>query len=287
LTLAGDTLPEALNVIQVTPRVANEIVKGTGLVLSAFDEQVMKSMKPASKEIKEKTAFLQTTVKTKIVQTRNVLGVIEGENPDEVIVVGGHFDHMGKVQGYIYNGADDNGSGTIGMLTIAKACAATGVKPKRTIVFAGWTGEEQGLLGSQYFVQHPFKPLKNILFDVNYDMIGRNSTQDSAGNQVGMTYTESVPMFKDLNERMNNEYNIGLVLNIRSNPRPGGGSDHASFSAKDIPVMSWMAAMHAEYHQPGDQVEKINFEKMTKIIRLGFLDVWELANSDKKVGVTP
>ncbi len=287
LVLASDTLPEALTVIQVTPRVANEIVKGTDIVLSAFDDQVMKSMKPASKEIKDKAVYLKTTVHSKIVQTRNVVGVIEGENPDEVIVVGGHFDHLGKLQGYIYNGADDNGSGTIGMLTIAKACAATGVKPKRTIVFAGWTGEEQGLLGSQYFVEHPFKPLKNILFDVNYDMIGRNSTQDTAGVQVGMTFTESVPMFKDVTERMNRDYNIGLSLNIRSNPRPGGGSDHASFSAKNIPVMSWMAAMHPEYHQPGDQVEKINFEKMTRIIKLGFLDVWELANSDTKIGVTP
>ncbi len=94
-------------------------------------------------------------------------------------------------------------------------------------------------------------------------------------------------MFKELNERMNRDYNIGLVLNIRSNPRPGGGSDHASFSAKDIPVMSWMAAMHEQYHQPNDQVERVNWEKMTKIIKLGFLDVWELANSEKKIGVTP
>jgi hypothetical protein len=287
LTLAGDTLPENLTVVSITPRVANEIVKGTGIILSAFDDQVAKTMKPASKEIKNKTALLKTSVKSKIVQTRNVVGVIEGENPDEVIVVGGHFDHLGKVQGYIYNGADDNGSGTVGMMTIAKACAATGAKPKRTIIFAGWTGEEQGLLGSQYFVQHPYKPLKNILFDVNYDMIARNSQQDTLGVQVGLTFTEAVPMFKELTERMNKDYNIGLTLNIRSNPRPGGGSDHASFSAKDIPVMSWMAAMHDQYHQPNDQVERVNWEKMTKIIKLGFLNVWELANSQNKLGANP
>jgi hypothetical protein len=281
MALAGDTLRDNITVVQVTSRVANELVRGSGIDLSSFDEQVMKTVKPASKSINGKAAFLKTTVKSSIVQARNVVGMIEGENPKEILVVGAHYDHLGNRGGYIYNGADDNASGTIAVMSIARACAAAGVKPKRTIVFAAWVGEEQGLLGSQFFVQRPPVPVKDIQLNVNYDMIGRNSLQDSAGTQCGMTFTEGFPLLKEVTERQNRENNLGLALNIRSSQRPGGGSDHASFAAVNVPVMSWMAAMHAEYHQPGDQVEKINYDKMTKIIKLGFLNVWELANAEK------
>ncbi len=281
VSLPEDTLRSAMASINVSPRVANEILKGSGINLEEFEKEAAKNFKPASKELKDKSLFLKTTVKTKVVRGRNVVGVIEGENPNEVIVVGGHYDHVGTNNGYIWNGADDNASGTVGVMTIAKAVMATGVKPKRTIIFAAWTGEEKGLLGSEYFVSK-YKPIKNIILNLNYDMIGRNDEKDTKGVKLGVDYTSTYPVLKDVMERANKDLNLGLEITFDGAVRPSGGSDFASFAEKDIPVYGVMAAMHEDYHQPTDHVEKINYDKMTNIIKLGFLAVWEFANSEKK-----
>ncbi|MFH0990867.1 MAG: M20/M25/M40 family metallo-hydrolase [bacterium] len=284
MRLVEDSLSGGVVSITISQRIFNEIFEGSGISLEEFEKQVAKTMKPASKVIPNKFISLKSSVKSKIIHGRNVIGVIEGESKEEIIVVGGHYDHMGMRKGYIYNGADDNASGTVGVMTIAKAFAATGVKPKKTVVFAAWSGEEEGLLGSAYFVSRPsFGKFQNIILNLNYDMISRDADNDTLKNNCGYTYTEAFPMLKEIVEKANKDYNVSLNLNIRSAPRPGGGSDHASFSAKDIPVMSFMAAMHPDYHQPMDHVDKVNFEKMTKIIKIGFLSIWDLANSDAKL----
>lgn len=281
LSLPEDTLRSGLTQININTMIANEILKGTGINLTEYEKEVAQKFKPASKELKGKYAYIKTTVKTKIVRGRNVVGMIEGENPNEVIVVGGHYDHVGTNNGYIWNGADDNASGTVGVMTIAKAIAATGIKPKRSIVFACWTGEEKGLLGSQYFVDK-YSSINNILFNLNYDMIGRNDEGDTKGIKLGVSYTEAYPILKETFEKANKELNLGLEIRFNAAKRPAGGSDYASFSAKDIPVYGVMAAMHPDYHQPTDHIEKINYEKMINIIKLGFYSVWEFANAEKR-----
>jgi len=119
----------------------------------------------------EKSIYLKTTVTSSQVSVRNIVGVIEGNNPDQVIVLGAHYDHLGIGNGYLWNGADDNGSGTVGIMTIAKAITATGKKPEKSILIALWTAEEEGLLGSRYWVQYPSYPLKNVKLNMNFDMI--------------------------------------------------------------------------------------------------------------------
>lgn len=282
LSIPEDSLRAGVNVITVSQRVANEILKGSGIDIAKFEKDAAGKLKSNSREIKGKSAFIKTNVKTKVVRGRNVLGMIEGENPNEVIVVGGHYDHVGANEGYIWNGADDNGSGTIGVMTIAKAFAESGVKPKRTIIFACWTGEEKGLLGSKYFVDK-YSPKENLILNLNYDMIGRNTDDDTKGVKLGIQYSEDFPALKDVIEKVNMEYNLGLEIRFNPSKRPTGGSDFASFSAKDIPVYGVMAAMHPDYHHPTDHVDKIDFNKMTQIIKMGYLAVWEFANGEKNI----
>lgn len=280
VSLPEDSLRIGMTTLNVSPKISAHILKESGINIQDFEKNVAAKMKPASKELKGKYIYLKTSVKSKTVLGRNVVGMIEGENPNEVVVIGAHYDHMGMYGGYIWNGADDNASGTVGVMTIAKAIMATGVKPKKTIIFAAWTGEEKGLLGSRYFVQK-FEPAQNLKLNLNYDMISRNTPADTAGIEVGIQYSEKYPVLKEAVEKANKNYNIGMKLNFRPSLRPTGGSDFASFSAKDIPVYGFMAAMHDDYHQITDHVEKVDFKKMTNIIKLGFLAIWELANMDK------
>jgi Zn-dependent M28 family amino/carboxypeptidase len=207
--------------------------------------------------------------------------MIEGENPDEIVVVGGHMDHMGMSGGRVWNGADDNASGTVGVMTIARAFAATGVKPKRTVVFCAWTGEEKGLLGSEYFTKFPpVGSIDQVKFYLNYDMISRDAQNDTARVNVGVTYNKDYPYLEELSRKNTEEYGLKMNYSYRAQENPTGGSDYTAFSENKIPIIAVMAAMHPEYHTTADQVELINWDKMLDIIKLGFLNVWEIANSD-------
>lgn len=278
LSLPEDSLRTGVITLNLGQKVIAELLKNSGINAEEFVKNPKSKM--LGKEIKGKSIYVKSVSKYKTVLGRNVVGVIEGENPNEVIVIGGHYDHMGMYNGYIWNGADDNASGTVGVMTIAKAIMATGVKPKRTIVFAAWTGEEKGLLGSRYYAEK-YKPIQNLKLNLNYDMISRNSPNDTAGVMLSIQYSEKYPILKEVVEKNNLKYNIGLKTNLRASLRPSGGSDFQSFSAKDVPVYGFMSGMPAEYHQANDHVEKVEFDKMTKIIKLGFLAIWELANIDK------
>lgn len=281
MTLPGDTLSSDIPSFSITKRVANEIIKGTGVNFQEFEKVAAESLKPSSKELIGKSVAFTTTVNSELVQARNVLGYIEGENKDEFIVVGGHYDHLGAADGVIYNGADDNASGTVGVMTVAKAFAATGKKPKKSMIFAAWTGEEKGLWGSRYFVREAMKKDKNVVLNLNYDMIARNPDNDSLGNMAHMNYTKANYVIAETTRKNIKEYNINLDLDLRPSERPRGGSDHAPFAEENIPIFYFMAAMHPDYHQPGDELSKINWEKMANIIKLGFLNTWEFANTDE------
>ena len=273
----SDSIVNEPVVINVSKRAAYELLKNSGIDIASFEKQVVTTLKPISRPLKDKTLIVKTEVNSRIIKARNVVGMIEGEDPNDVIVIGAHYDHLGMRNGYIYNGADDNASGTVGVMTIAKACMATGVKPKKTIIFAAWTAEEKGLIGSEYFV-NTYKTPSNIKLYLNYDMISRNESTDSAGNKCAFIYTKAYPQLESQNNEYIKKYGFKIQLEYEPSERPSGGSDHSPFAQKDIPIFYYFAAMHDDYHQPFDHTSKTNWDKMLEIIKLGYLTVWENAN---------
>jgi Zn-dependent M28 family amino/carboxypeptidase len=244
---------------------------------------------------------IATTAKTGLARGINVLGIIEGSDPtlkSEYFVVGGHYDHMGKWEDYIYNGADDNGSGSVGVLNIAHAIASNPIKPKRSIVFGLWCGEEEGLLGSRYYVQNPTFPMDKTVGYLNYDMISRPydaTTIARTMQRYGVPGAEELikkiraPWFVTLNwtegttladiAREMNKY-VGLDLALQSNALGvgSGGSDHASFASVKKPFVYYMAAMTTDYHQTSDSVEKVSGELIAKISQHGYLTIFAFAD---------
>ena len=138
------------------------------MILKILRKKLLKLLKLIQKIIKNKKLHVKTCLEAKTIKCRNVLGMIEGKNPDEIIVVGGHYDHLGIHDGFIWNGADDNASGTVGVMTIAKAFMASGVQPEKTIIFAAWTGEEKGLYGSKYFVSKAEKEHGKVILKLKF-----------------------------------------------------------------------------------------------------------------------
>jgi hypothetical protein len=270
--------------ITITERVSNLIIKEGGLDIAKYEKDAAAgTLKFKPVLIQGMNAALAVNVNSKRVNVRNVIAIIEGENPNEYVAVGAHMDHMGMDNGKIWNGADDNASGTVGVMTIAKAFAASGVKPKRSIVFCAWTGEEKGLYGSEYFTMYPsVGKISDYKFYMNFDMIARDAMNDTAKNMAGITYTKAFPRLEEITKSNAEQYKLNLKLNIRNQEAPTGGSDYTAFTENKIPVIAWMAAMHSDYHQPSDEVSLVNWNKMLDIIKLGYLQLWEAANGEIK-----
>ena len=213
-------------------------------------------------------------------EMRNILAQIEGENPDEIVIVGAHYDHIGYdpmlENDQIYNGADDNASGVSAVLQIARAFKESGIRPKRTVIFAFWDGEEKGLLGSRYFTQ-TFVSINKVKGYLNFDMIGRNHDETNP-QQVVFFYTAGKPAFeKWLKESIRN-YALKLKPDYRAWENPVGGSDNTSFARLNIPIMWFHTDGHPDYHMPDDETDKINWEKLTHITEASFLCLWKMAN---------
>lgn len=263
-------------------KIAAAALSGSNIDLREYARDAaagLKKFKPV--EIKDARVNLKTEVKKRRVNVRNVVAMIEGKRKDEFVVIGAHMDHMGMSGGRIWNGADDNASGTVGVMTIARAFAATGVQPERTVIFCGWTGEEKGLLGSEYFTRNPvISDMDNCKFYINFDMIARNSEDDKEGLNVGVTYNSSYPETLEMCQTNVEEYGLKMNYNYRAQENPRGGSDYTAFTANGVPIIAFMAAMHPDYHSPNDEVEYVNWDKMLDIIKLGFLNLWEVANAD-------
>lgn len=261
----------------VTQRVVNELVSGLEVSFEALEKKIAETGKPASQVLPGKYIRFKTSFNSRIVKARNVVGVLEGKDTTNAIVIGAHYDHVGMIDGWIFNGADDNASGTVGVMTIAKAMMATGEKPEKTLIFCAWTGEEKGLRGSAYFAQNHYD--YQLLCNLNYDMISRNNREgEDQDKKISMTYTNTFPILKEMTEKHNQDYQLGMEINFRGSPEPRGGSDHASFTDIGVPIFYFMAGMPAEYHQPQDHIDLIIWDKMLNIIKLGYLNIYELAN---------
>ncbi len=227
----------------------------------------------------------------------NVMGFIEGSDPklkDEVVIITAHYDHLGKKGDEIYNGADDNGSGTSTVLDVAEAFAkakAAGKAPKRSVMVMLVTGEEKGLLGSQYYTEYPVFPLEKTVANINVDMVGRvdEKYKDNPSYVYVIGSDRLSTELHNINESANKKYtNLTLDYTYNAEDDPNRyyyRSDHYNFAVKGIPAIFYFNGTHPDYHRTTDTVEKINFEKMEKIGKLVFHTAWELADRKDKIKV--
>lgn len=262
--------------ITLSARAINFILTDNGIDPSVYEKTAANETAGKLPVINDLSLRLKTSVESRLIRTRNVIGVLEGDNSESCIVIGAHYDHTGQVRGFIYNGSDDNASGTVGIMTIARAMVASGKKPKYTIVFCAWTAEEKGLLGSAWFVGHPL--ISNIRCYMNYDMISRTAPDDTTGMKCDFNYSSGMPLFRELTEKHIREYSIKLDMAYQTSPMPVGGSDFSSFSRKGIPIFLIHGKFTPDYHQFTDSAEKAVLPYFTAIVRLGYLNIFELAN---------
>jgi Peptidase family M28 len=232
-----------------------------------------------------------------LLETANILGFLEGtDKKDEVIVVTAHYDHVGvDEKGQIYNGADDDGSGTCAVLELAEAFAkakAAGVGPRRSLLFMLVTGEEKGLLGSQYYADiDPVIPLDKIMCDLNIDMIGRvDKKHKDNPNYVYLIGSDKLSSELHQISEQSNAESIGFELDYEFNNTNDPNrfyyrSDHYNFAKNNIPVVFYFTGVHEDYHKPTDDVEKIMFPKYNQIVKLIFHTVWALSNRDNRIVV--
>ena len=223
------------------------------------------------------------------VKTENIIGVLEGsEKKNEYIVISAHYDHIGQNYKGIYNGADDNGSGTSALLEIAEAFSIAKKNnkgPKRTIIFAAFTAEEKGLIGSRYYVENPHVQLKNIIANLNIDMVGRN------GNDFIHVIGASIedPGLEEIIEDANKQYTkLRLDYSLDAGETPSSiyrRSDQYNFSRFGIPAVFFYGGHHYDYHKTSDTVDKINFEGLSKRTKLIFHTAWELANRPERIDI--
>ncbi len=263
----------------VSVKAANELLKGSGINIDDYIAKADLNQPYLLTSLINKEIYIRSSVVTSQIAVRNIIGIIEGKKSDEFIVLGAHYDHIGHGNGYIWNGADDNASGTVGIMTLAKAIMETGIRPEKSIIIALWTSEELGLLGSRYYLDNLDFPVKNVKLNLNFDMISRYVT-DSEPTRVTMTYTKKYKIFEDITAANQYNYKIDLSIDYQPSDDPPGGSDHRSFVAKGIPVLRFKPGHREEYHKPGDEVSTLNLDIMEKIIRISYLNIWQLANSE-------
>ncbi len=233
-------------------------------------------------------------IKGENVETENVVAIIPGnEKPNEYIILSAHLDHVGKENGKIYNGADDDGSGTVAILEIAEAfqnSVINGDGPKRSIVFLHVTGEEKGLLGSKFYTENPLYPLENTVANLNIDMIGRLDPKrvDKDPNYIYLIGSDRLSQeLHDISEKMNSEYTnlkIDYTFNEKNDPnRFYFRSDHYNFAKKGIPIIFYFNGTHEDYHKPTDTPDKINYPLLSKRTKLIFYTAWKLANQPERI----
>ena len=208
----------------------------------------------------------------------NVLAVLPGRKGDEYVVVGAHLDHEGLYADMagdgIYNGADDNASGVSAVLQIMKAFVASGEQPERTVVFAFWDGEEQGLLGSQYFTDH-FEGMSKVKGYLNFDMVG--SGTDS--RYLMYFFTAAHPKLGEWLKEDIIKYKFRTFEpDYRAWENPVGGSDQQSFHLKGVPIVWYHTGGQPHYNQPDDEASTLNYPKLTDITRASYLTAWHMAN---------
>lgn len=281
--------------LTISDALAAKLLEPTGKKPGELQSAIDATLKSQSQ------ALADTNVEMRIVNaehrravSHNVIGLIEGGDPnlkDETIIFSGHYDHDGVREGKIYYGADDNGSGTVGVIELARAFAMNPAKPKRSLLFAVFAAEERGLLGSYYYAAHSLRPVDKTRAVINFDMIGRNETPSTqtdglveiaadTSNELNLIGVINSPEYRAVVERENAK--VGLKLNYKWDADAALNifqrSDQFPFALHDIPAVWWFTGFHPDYHQPTDTVDRINFVKMEKILKLAYLTGWAFAD---------
>ncbi|WP_333661144.1 M20/M25/M40 family metallo-hydrolase [Chishuiella changwenlii] len=225
-------------------------------------------------------------------EMRNVMGFIQGsEKPEEILVVSAHYDHEGIKNGKLYAGADDDGSGTVGVMEVARIfreAEKKGIRPKRSILFLHVSGEEKGLLGSKYYSDHPIFPLANTIADINIDMIGRIDYEHNKDTKDFLYVIGSNMLSTDLyNAVKKANQDLGINLDYRyDDPNDPNRfyyrSDHYNFAKHNVPSVFFFNGVHDDYHQPGDTPDKIEYDLLKRRTQLTFNTAWILANAENR-----
>lgn len=289
--------------ITMSPRMLSGLFFGERSTVTAIfnktqllDEHTAFDLKP------EKRISVNITATKETIHTQNVVGILEGSDPvlkNEYVAVGAHYDHVGMNPfapgpDKIWNGADDDGSGTVAVLNIAEAFAKGTQRPKRSMLFIWHAGEEKGLWGSDYYTSNPTVPINSIITCLNIDMIGRyqnpgdeNHTQNKRLPKPHEVFTIGSKMMStelgELSDSVNKSFlNLSFNLTYDGPDHPDQffyRSDHFNYAKRGIPIIFYMDGDHADYHQVSDSIEKINFEQMEKVARTIMATGWTLANS--------
>ncbi|MGE5400141.1 MAG: M28 family peptidase [Ignavibacteriales bacterium] len=285
-TIPQDALPVSLigdetgkiPVVQAGKEIINELF-GSVANLKELQRTIDAKTSPHSFALPEVRTFLKTNTVVTETPAYNVIGIIEGSDPilkNEAVVIGAHYDHVGYVKDhkpgtdFIFNGADDNASGTGGLLVLAKALGALEQKPKRTIILIAFAGEELGLLGSSFYVNNPVIPIERTVAMLNMDMIGRNNP-----DSLYIIASSRSPELARINQEENENIGFKLAYNQEQH---SGGSDQASFLNKGVPSIFYNTGMEADYHKVSDEVSRIDFTKTSRVAKLVFLTALRIAN---------
>lgn len=254
-----------------------------GKTLRQLEDEIDGDLKPRSQVLEGVTASGEVAIQQSQIPVRNVVGYLPGTGDlaDEFVVVGAHYDHvgMGGVGSLapgtvaIHNGADDNASGTCTMLEVARRLAFDDSKQRRGLIFMAFTGEEKGLLGSKHYVRNPRWPIEQTVAMVNMDMVGR-----LADNRLTVYGTGTAAGFEDMIDRANET----AQFNLSKQAAGFGPSDHSSFYEVEIPVFHFFTGLHDDYHRPGDDPEKVNYEGMSRVADMVSGIVRELATAETR-----
>jgi len=275
--------------------VADQLLQASGRSLEELQVEIDTSLSSQSFDLEDTHVKIELNMTVRDLEVFNVFGVIEGSDPDlknEMVIYTAHYDHVGTDgQGGVFNGADDNASGSVALIEIAEAFMKEKKKPKRSIGILWVSAEEIGLFGSQYFADHPLVPRENIAAVINLDMLGRTKTmEDELSSRSGLTIQggDSVKVIgglqsqvlMDINQKILDE--MGLVGNYTFNDtqhpeRYFYRSDHINFARKDIPVLFYSTGTHRDYHMLTDVEERIDYDKYLKMTRFCYKVGYEVA----------
>jgi Zn-dependent M28 family amino/carboxypeptidase len=296
-------------VVQVSLAVADRLVapSGRSLLALARTAETRGGVTPVAIDT---TVAMTTSVAHQTVPDRSIVAMIEGTDPqlrNEHVLISAHFDHEGADGPRVYNGADDDGSGTVGLLEIAEAyslAAQAGQRPRRSVIFAAWNSEERGLLGAWAYAEDPIVPLERIVAVLNMDMIGRNEevpiggggrfrgleqqTAESNANATNLIGSVRSPDLRAVMDKANQGINLELRYRYDNNlSNLMRRSDHWPFIQKGVPAIWVHTGLHPDYHTIYDRPERINYAKMAKIARLVYQASWDLANASTRPRLLP
>jgi hypothetical protein len=297
---AGANIP----VIYASEKMVKAILEGEKIDYETIRKQTDEGAPSEAFDLGDgKQASFNVNAKIDSATTQNVVGVIEGADPilkKEYVAVGAHYDHVGIAKNAtgdkIFNGADDDGSGTVSTLAIAQALAKGPERPKRSVIFVWHAGEEKGLWGSEFFTSNPTVPIEQIVTQLNIDMVGRSKKQgdDNPANKdltgPNELYVIGSKMMStdlgNLSEEVNNSF-LKLAFNYKyddpnDSERFFYRSDHFNYAKRGVPIIFYFSGVHEDYHGLADTPDKIDYQKMEKVARTVFATMWRLANAQER-----